>query len=76
EDTGLIIKNCNEFTVIGSGMVILFDPSQLTHNNEEILEEGTPMTMSNLIVHILSNSDQFKIDQRKVVILPVDADFI
>ncbi|MFT5386803.1 MAG: cyanophycinase, partial [Saprospiraceae bacterium] len=42
EDTGLIIKNCNEFTVIGSGMVILFDPSQLTHNNEEILEEGTP----------------------------------
>jgi cyanophycinase len=76
EDTGLIIKNCNEFTVIGSGMVILFDPSQLTHNNEKILEEGVPMSMSNLIVHILANSDQFKIDQRKIVILPVDADFI
>ena len=76
EDTGLIIKNCNEFTVIGSGMVILFDPSQLTHNNEKILEVGTPMSMSNLIVHILSNSDQFKIDQRIIEILPVDADFI
>ena len=76
EDTGLIIKKCNEFTVIGSGMVILFDPSHLTHNNEKILEEGTPMSMGNLIVHILSNSDQFKIDQRKIEILPVDADFI
>ena len=76
EDTGLIIKNCNEFTVIGSGMVILFDPSHLTHNNEQILEPGTPMSMSNLIVHILSNSDRFKIDQRKIEILPVDADFI
>ncbi len=76
EDTGLIIKNCNEVTVIGSGMVIVFDPSQLTHNNEEILEEGTPMTMSNLMVHILANSDQFNIAKRAVEILPVNADFI
>lgn len=76
EDTGLVIKNCNEFKVIGSGMVILFDGGKLTHNNEEILEEGTPMTISNLIVHILSNSDRFTVDQRKIEILPVDADFI
>jgi len=76
EDTGLIIKNCNEITVIGSGMAILFDPSDLTHNNEKILDEGTPMTMSNLVVHILSNSDQFDISARRVHILPVDADFI
>lgn len=76
EDTGLIIKNCNEFTVIGSGMVILFDPSHLSHNNEKILEEGTPMSMGNLVVHILSNSDRFKIDQRMIEISPVDAGYI
>ena len=76
EDTGLVIKNCNEFKVIGSGMVILFDGRKLTHNNEEILEEGTPMTISNLVVHVLSNSDRFTVDQRKIEILPVDADFI
>ncbi len=76
EDTGLIIKNCNEFKVIGSGMVILFDGGKLTHNNEEILAEGTPMTISNLVVHILANSDRFTVDQRKIEILPVDADFI
>lgn len=37
EDTGVIIKNCNDFKVIGSGMVVIFDGSTLTHNNEEIL---------------------------------------
>ena len=76
EDTGLVIKSCNEFKVIGSGMVILFDGRKLTHNNEEILEEGTPMTISNLVVHVLANSDRFTLDQRKIEILPVDADFI
>ncbi|HEX2901462.1 MAG TPA: cyanophycinase [Bacteroidia bacterium] len=76
EDTGLIIKNCNDFKVIGSGMVVLFDPSKLTHNNVEILETGTPMSMSNLVVHILSNSDQFVVDQRRIEILPLDAAFI
>ena len=76
EDTGLVIKNCNEFKVIGSGMVILFDATKLRHNNEEILAEGTPMTISNLVVHILSNGDRFTVDKRKIEILPVDADFI
>ena len=54
EDTGLIIKNGNDCTVIGSGMVIVFDGSTLTHNNEDQLLEGTPMTMTNLTVHVLA----------------------
>ena len=76
EDTGVIIKNCNDFKVIGSGMVVIFDGSTLTHNNEEILPHGTPMSMGNLVVHILSNSDQFVINERKIDILPMDAAFI
>ncbi len=75
EDTGLIIKN-NEFVVIGSGMIIVFDPKTLTHNNEELLSEGTPMTMANLTVHVLSNGDRFNIDNRKVKVLPIDAPFV
>lgn len=66
EDTGLIIKNCNHFTIIGSGMVIVFDPSSLSHNNVEILPQGTPMTMTNLTVHVLANGDSFKIDEKKI----------
>lgn len=76
EDTGLIIKNGNDCTVIGSGMVIVFDGSKLTHNNETLLEEGTPMTMANLTIHVLSNSDKYDIKTRKVEVLAIDADFI
>lgn len=76
EDTGLIIKNGSEFTVIGSGMSIVFDGSSLTHNNEKLLELGTPMTMANLTVHVLSNSDRYDIEKREVSVLPIDAPFI
>ncbi len=76
EDTGMIIKNGNDCKVIGSGMVILFDGSNLTHNNEKVLKEGTPMTMANLTVHVLSNGDSFDIKNRKVEVLPIEAPFI
>jgi cyanophycinase len=76
EDTGMIIKNGSDCTVIGSGMVIVFDGSKLTHNNEKILEDGTPMTMANLTIHVLSNSDMYSIKKRKVNVLAIDAPFI
>ena len=76
EDTGLIIKNCNTCVVIGSGMVILFDPSKLKHNNEKILDSGTPMSLINLKTHVLANSDRFDIKKNKIKILPVDAPFV
>ncbi len=76
EDTGLIIKNCNTFEVIGPGMVILFDPRKLKHNNEKILSPGTPMSLTNLKTHVLANGDVFNIKNKKVKVLPVDAPFV
>jgi cyanophycinase len=76
EDTGMIIKNGSDSTVIGSGMVIVFDGSKLTHNNEKILKEGTPMTMSDLTIHVLSNGDKYDIKNRKVSVLPIKSHFI
>jgi len=75
EDTGIVIKERNKFKVIGSGMVVLFDAGELTHNNFDVLEEGTPMSMSNLKVHILANGDRFSIDERKLEILPLESAF-
>lgn len=71
EDTGLIIKNGNYCEIIGSGMVIVFDPGKLTHNNFDILKDGTPLTMTNLITHVLSSGDCFDIEERKVKVLTV-----
>lgn len=76
EDTGLIIKNGKEFVVIGSGMIIVFDPKHVTHNNEKVLKQGTPMTMTNLIVHVLANGDRFNIETRQVKVLPIESPFV
>lgn len=76
EDTGMIIKNGEDCTVIGSGMAIVFDGSNLTHNNEKILKQGTPMTMTNLKIHVLANGDRFNIRNKKVKALPVESPFI
>ncbi len=76
EDTGLVIKNSNTFEIIGKGMVILFDPRYLKHNNMQILDEGTPMSLVNLKTHVLTNGDKFNITKRQVKVLPLDAPFI
>ena len=76
EDTGMIIKNGNDCTVIGSGMAFVFDGSNLKHNNQELLDEGTPMTLVDMKVHVLSNSDKYDIKNRTVSVLPIEADFI
>ncbi|WP_412561779.1 MULTISPECIES: cyanophycinase [Winogradskyella] len=75
EDTGLIIKN-NRFEVIGSGMVIVFDGRKIKHNNHSVLQEGTPMSLTNMKTHILSNGDRFNIKNQKIEILPIEAPFI
>ncbi|MCG2417716.1 cyanophycinase [Aequorivita sp. F47161] len=71
EDTGLIIKNGNNCEVIGSGMVILFDPRRLIHNNRDVVPEGAPMSITNLKVHILANGDKLDIKEKQVFISPI-----
>ena len=71
EDTGMIIRNGNEMKIIGSGMAIIFDGREISHNNHKVLEDGTPLTLANLKVHILSNSDRFDIEKRQVRALPI-----
>lgn len=76
EDTGLVVKQGRYCTVIGSGMVILFDASQVRHNNEEVLLPGTPMSIIGLQVHVLSNGDTFDIANRHVEALPLGSPFV
>lgn len=76
EDTGIIIKNGSEFRVIGSGMIIVMDASNLTHNAHEALHDGTPMSLSNLTTHILANGDRFALKDRSMTILPIHESFV
>jgi len=73
EDTGLVIKHGDTIEVIGSGMVIIFDPRKLKFNNQSIIEKGTPMSLTNLKTHILANGDRFNIKKKKVKVIPIHA---
>ena len=72
----MIIKNGQDCTVIGSGMALVFDGTNLTHNNEKILKVGTPMTMTNLKIHVLANGDHFNIETRNIKVLPIESPFV
>lgn len=70
EDTGLVIKKGCNVEVIGSGMVILFDPRKLRHNNLPYIKDGGNLSIAHLRTHVLSNGDVFTIRKRKVNIIP------
>lgn len=72
EDTGIVIKECNKCEVIGSGMVIIFNPRNLKHNNQKYLAEGEPMSLTNLTTHILANGDRFDLKKKKIKISPME----
>lgn len=71
EDTGIIIKN-ESFNVIGSGMVIIFDPCKLSHNYHEQLAKNLPLSITDIKVHVLSFGDQFDITARKPSIMTLE----
>lgn len=71
EDTGIVIKN-ESFNVIGSGMVIIFDPCKLSHNYHEQLAKNLPLSITDIKVHVLSFGDQFDITARKPSIMTLE----
>ncbi len=76
EDTGMVIKNGNDCETIGSGMVIVFDGGQLTHNKYHQLKKGTTLTLCNLVTHVLSPGDTLDIKNKKIEVLSASASLI
>ena len=65
EDTGILVTNGDEFEVIGSGLVLIFDGHHLGHNNIENLPVGVPVSLANLIVHAMAKGDKYQLSTRK-----------
>lgn len=67
EDTALIIKKGNEAECRGSGMVIIIDGKNIRHTNIAYAEEGYPLNIENLAVHIMSNGTRFLLKERQFI---------
>jgi len=59
EDTGLLITNNTKMEAIGSGLVILVDGRQIMDTNLTQVELGRPISINNLIVHVMSMYDTY-----------------
>ena len=66
EDTGLLITNNTKMEAIGSGLVILVDGRQIKDTNLTEVELGQPISISNLITHVMSKYDTFDLQTYKM----------
>lgn len=62
EDTGLLIKNGSCMEAIGSGLVILVDGRQIRDTNLTDVPLGAPISINNLIVHVMSQDDKYDLN--------------
>ena len=65
EDTGLIIREGKYFEAIGSGCVIIVDGHKIRHSNIADIPEGSPISIENLIVHVMVDGDRYDLAERK-----------
>lgn len=65
EDTGVIIAEGHKLKVIGSGSVTIIDGKYIDYNNIADIEIGKPISVENIIVHMMSHGDDYDIDNRK-----------
>lgn len=68
EDTGLLITNGNHMEAIGSGLVILVDGQKIADTNLTRVELGNPVSIKNLIVHVMSMHDTYDLDSHQMTI--------
>jgi len=68
EDTGVIIKEGNICEVIGNGMVIILDGSELGHNYYLGLEQNNLVSLVGLKVHLLAPKDKYFIEEKEAEI--------
>ena len=68
EDTGLYIDG-DIMTAIGSGLVILVDGRFINDTNLTNIQLGQPISIDNLIVHVLSQNDVYDLKTKDLTIV-------
>lgn len=68
EDTGLFIHN-DVMTAVGSGLVILVDGRFIKDTNLTNINLGEPISIDNLVVHVMSMNDQYDLNTKELTIV-------
>jgi cyanophycinase len=62
EDTGLLITDGYKMEALGSGLVILVDGRFIADTNLTQVELGKPISIKNLVVHVMSQRDLYDLN--------------
>ncbi len=65
EDTGVVVKRGSEMEAIGSGLILIFDGHQIRHSNLADLEDGAPISIENMILHVMAKGNLYYLNERK-----------
>jgi cyanophycinase len=65
EDTGVFISEGKYLEAVGSGLVIIIDGHHIRHSNIADLKEGSPISIENLVVHVMSKGNSYDLGTRK-----------
>lgn len=65
EDTGVLVRNGNDMEAIGSGLVLIFDGHEIKHCNIADIEDGDPISVEHMVVHVLAKGNHFFLKERK-----------
>jgi len=65
EDAGVLITEGRFMETIGSGLVIIIDGHNILHSNIADLKEGSPISIENLIVHVMAKGNHYDLKGRK-----------
>ena len=68
EDTGLLVTKGKYMEAIGSGLVILVDGRQIKDTNLTQVELGKPVSIKNLVVHVMSQNDLYDLQKHEMTI--------
>ena len=59
ENTALFIKSDRTMEAVGTGMVIIVDGSFIKNTNLLDIKAGTPISITNLVLHVMSETDVY-----------------
>ena len=65
EDTGIVVTEGRILKAIGSGSVVIIDGKNIEYNNIADIPLGKPISVENIIVHIMSKGDEYNLETRK-----------
>jgi len=67
EDTGLLIIKGDHMEAIGTGLVIIVEGDDIKYTNLADIEDGKPISIENLTVHVLSQGHTYIFSERRMV---------